>query len=245
MAKPVENWGMNRRRLLSLLAAPALLVATVCIATTPASASSTVTVALNCNVAAPVTVTAAIGDTLVINAAANCDQLSNSQGDPNNAPASGFLGTPGSTPAGFTFYPAYNNFDDWILVGANPNNAAFSVSMTILGTSGAQALATGDTLGVYSPNPGGGPHVYYPLVFSAAGGSGGNAAVGSTPAPVFQAVALPASGKCTDVTDKSLNWGGAGSGGWGQSWQQWASAGKGGAVCQRTLIWTSKGWIVQ
>lgn len=246
LAKQVENCRMKRRRLLSLLAIPALVIATVSVAATPASASSTVTVALNCNVAAPVTVTAAIGDTLVINAAANCDQLINSQADPSSPVPSGFLGLPASTPAGFTFGSSNYNADDWyLIVTTDPNTAPFSVSMQILATNSSGTLSSGDTLGVFAPNRSGAtPYTYYPLVFSTSGGSGG-ATSGSAPAPVFQAVALPASGKCTDVTDKSLNWGGAGSGGWGQSWQQWANAGKGGAVCQRTLTWTSNGWIVQ
>jgi hypothetical protein len=43
-----------------------------------------------------------------------------------------------------------------------------------------------------------------------------------------------------------LNWGGAGSGGWGNSWAQWANGGSGGPVCTRTLVYSnsSSRWIV-
>jgi subtilase family serine protease len=67
------------------------------------------------------------------------------------------------------------------------------------------------------------------------------------PDPVLQQVPIPTSGSCADVDDSKYNWGGAGSGGWGQSWAQWADAGQGGPVCTRTLIYNSSFgiWVVQ
>ena len=66
------------------------------------------------------------------------------------------------------------------------------------------------------------------------------------PPPVLQQVPLPASGTCADVDDSKYNWGGAGSGGWGQSWAQWAYAGAGGPICTRTLIYNAAFgiWVV-
>jgi len=67
------------------------------------------------------------------------------------------------------------------------------------------------------------------------------------PDPVLQQVPIPTSGSCADVDDSKYNWGGAGSGGWGESWAQWADAGQGGPVCTRTLIYNSSFgiWVVQ
>ena len=67
------------------------------------------------------------------------------------------------------------------------------------------------------------------------------------PPPVLQQVPIPASGSCLNVDDTRYNWGGADSGGWGQSWAQWANAGAGGPICTRTLIYNSVFgiWVVE
>lgn len=67
------------------------------------------------------------------------------------------------------------------------------------------------------------------------------------PPPVLQQVPVPASGSCADVDDSPYNWGGAVSGGWGQSWAQWADAGAGGPICTRTLIYNATFgiWVVE
>jgi len=67
------------------------------------------------------------------------------------------------------------------------------------------------------------------------------------PPPVLQQVPVPASGSCADVDDSQYNWGGAGSGGWSESWAQWANAGSGGPICTRTLIYNpSFGiWVIE
>lgn len=66
------------------------------------------------------------------------------------------------------------------------------------------------------------------------------------PPPVLQQLPVPESGSCVDVDDAGYDWGGAGSGGWGESWAQWANAGRGGPVCTRTLIYNStfRIWVV-
>jgi len=67
------------------------------------------------------------------------------------------------------------------------------------------------------------------------------------PPPVLQQVPVPATGTCSDVDDSQYNWGGAGSGGWSESWAQWANAGSGGPICTRTLIYNSSFgiWVVE
>jgi hypothetical protein len=69
---------------------------------------------------------------------------------------------------------------------------------------------------------------------------------GATPPPVMQQFGMPASGACDAAAPIVLNWGGAGSGGWGNSWAEWMNSGRGGAVCTRTLVYSNAlgHWIV-
>ena len=64
--------------------------------------------------------------------------------------------------------------------------------------------------------------------------------------PVIQQFGKPASGTCDTAAPVTLNWGGAGSGGWGESWAQWMNNGNGGAVCTRTLVYSNNlgAWTV-
>jgi subtilase family serine protease len=66
------------------------------------------------------------------------------------------------------------------------------------------------------------------------------------PPPVLQQLPAPDSGSC-DLTITTYDWGGSSSGGWTKSWAQWANDGTGGAVCTRTLVYSSalRHWIVQ
>lgn len=66
------------------------------------------------------------------------------------------------------------------------------------------------------------------------------------PAPVTQQVGMPASMTCSTFVDKSLNWAGVPDGGWTSSWAQWVNGGKGGAVCTRTLTYstTQMRWVL-
>jgi len=67
------------------------------------------------------------------------------------------------------------------------------------------------------------------------------------PASVIQQFEKPTTGTCDEAQPEGLNWGGASSGGWGESWADWSNEGQGGAVCTRTLAYnTSTGtWQVQ
>ena len=68
---------------------------------------------------------------------------------------------------------------------------------------------------------------------------GGNDSAAPAPPPVIQQFGRPASGTCDAAAPVTLNWGGAGSGGWGESWAQWMNGGNGGAVCTRMLVYSS------
>lgn len=84
-------------------------------------------------------------------------------------------------------------------------------------------------------------------ITSASGSSGVVASVVEVlPSPVVQQFGKPASGTCDAAAPASLNWSGVASGGWGESWAQWMNSGKGGAVCTRTLVYSTSQsrWIV-
>jgi len=76
------------------------------------------------------------------------------------------------------------------------------------------------------------------------GGSSPNAS--SAPPPIIQEFGKPASGTCDVAEPEGLNWAGVSSGGWGESWAGWMNDGAGGAVCTRTLVYSSSlgHWVV-
>ena len=59
------------------------------------------------------------------------------------------------------------------------------------------------------------------------------------PPDVLQQVKATGDDGCSSVEDAALNIGGSTSGGWGRSWAQWVNDGRGGAVCTRTLTYSS------
>lgn len=53
------------------------------------------------------------------------------------------------------------------------------------------------------------------------------------PAAQLQQIPMPASGSCSDIDESTLDWGSSVTGGWSQSWAEWAN----GAVCTRTFTY--------
>jgi hypothetical protein len=82
---------------------------------------------------------------------------------------------------------------------------------------------------------------------SSGGSSGSSATPGSAPPPVIQQFSRPTQGGCNAAQPAGLNWAGVPSGGWAESWAQWANAGAGGPVCSRTLAYStsSHAWVLQ
>ena len=72
--------------------------------------------------------------------------------------------------------------------------------------------------------------------------SSGSSSPTSLPSPIIQQFAKPASGTCDSAQPEGLDWSGVASGGWSESWAQWANGGSGGVVCTRTLEYRSSGW---
>lgn len=59
------------------------------------------------------------------------------------------------------------------------------------------------------------------------------------PPDVLQQVGATGDDPCSTLDAAALNVGGAEPGGWGRSWAQWVNDGRGGAVCTRTLTYSS------
>ena len=69
---------------------------------------------------------------------------------------------------------------------------------------------------------------------------------GDAPADALQQFGGSDVHSCDALADAALNWGGAASGGWANSWAQWMNDGTGGYVCTRSLYWTPSGqWAVR
>ena len=83
-------------------------------------------------------------------------------------------------------------------------------------------------------------------ISSGGGSSSSSSSTSSAPDPIVQQFGRPVSGTCDAAAPESLNWAGVASGGWGESWAQWANGGVGGAVCTRTLIYSESrvSWVV-
>ena len=67
------------------------------------------------------------------------------------------------------------------------------------------------------------------------------------PTPLIQQFGRPAFGTCDAAAPEDLDWSGIPSGGWGESWAQWMNGGTGGAVCTRTLTYSTaqSRWVVR
>lgn len=119
--------------------------------------------------------------------------------------------------------------------GGIPNCAAFSgipVSITVT-QEGRLAFWTGTFIG-------------YITISSGSGSSPTVTEHNSAPAPIVQQFAKPVAGECDAAQPAGLDWSGVASGGWTESWAQWANAGKGGTVCTRMLEYSSAlgRWVI-
>ena len=216
---------MTRDRLLLALGTVTAVAAGLLLGAAPASAASyTLSLTMNdstCVVTAPATQTLQTGDSVTITNTA--------------AGASGcqlfIVGTSNLT--GWTSQIGTGAIVSQAGVASNYFSMAVApMSITfVVGTVSADIYTDlrgrVSTVATYSSSGGGG----------GSGGSGGvsGATSGSGPAPLRQQFARPATGTCDAAQPEGLNWAGVASGGWSESWAQWANGGQGGTVCTRML----------
>ena len=187
----------------------------------PAHAASQ-TVAIDCSTSVTVATTPValqVGDTLTINSS-NCLIV-------NLAPGAVGVATYGPSGTGSTVNPGAPNAlanGDTVIYTATAVGAAF---LDVVNGSPPKGVAYSITVNAPAPAP------------APASDDGG-------PEPVLQQFGKTVAGTCAATAPESLNWAGVSSGGWGESWAQWVNGGNGGAVCTRTLIYSTaqSRWIV-
>ena len=142
----------------------------------------------------------------------------------------------------------------WQVNSATPNNAynstnSFTASLTDTEHSGVSVTTCSGqwslSNGSYTCPDGeteGDPVQIISGTFGPSGPSGpagsGTSAGGSLPTHLQQFVKSPDM-TCDETQPEGLNWSGAPSGGWGESWAQWPNDGQGGNVCTRTLFYNN------
>jgi len=205
-----------------------LVVAAACLGATTSAHAASQSTSLTCPGTALTNVTLNPGDTFTITIVANCLDFTL---------ALGGLGGTGTVTYG------------------NPLGTENSAS---IGGPGSPWPVPGGTKIIYTAAASGGMRINvssmsgltgYLITISSGGGgsSSGTSSTSSAPAPVVQQFGKPLSGTCDAAAPASLNWAGVASGGWGESWAQWANGGAGGAVCTRTLTYSESraAWVVQ
>ena len=162
-----------------------------------------------------------------------------------SVPASSFAVTTNITPTWVDFVfqaPAsVTAGTQYVLVESLGGSGQYSIYQGVAGYSGGAAIADMGAGWVIDPTS----DLMFRTYVTPSSSSG------ATPPPVLQQFeSAPTTSRaslgCDASASSSLNWGGANSGSWGDSWAQWANGGKGGAVCTRTLVYSNAlgHWIV-
>lgn len=172
----------------------------------------------------------------------------------------GGLGAASTSPAHAT--PTFTNTTSISSgLGDNMTYGVYAVGSTIYAaTEGGLSISTngGTTFTNYTTADGLGNNIVYGVyavgstIYAAThGGLSISIGVGSQgeellPAPIIQQFGKVTSGSCDAAAPESLNWSSVASGRWSESWAQWVNNGAGGAVCTRTLVYSSSQshWVV-
>lgn len=189
------------------------------------AASQAVTEDCYSNASQTIPVTLEVGETFTITTGSSTDCLSVRTDGPTTLP----VGVATVGPNGTENPVAYNSPDTVI----NPGDKILFIA-TSVGTIQFQLT---DSRGDY---------IFFAITVRAADNSSGDGPAPSGPEDVLQQVGKPA-GECDFIQDPQLNWSGVSSGGWSESWAQWANNGRGGSVCTRTLAYSvsTSAWFVR
>jgi hypothetical protein len=208
---------MKRTALTSVTTAAGLIFSLGFLSAMPAAAATAQTINVNCNSpAGNPSPTIFVGDTLVI----------------TQTGCGSFIG---GGPAGQFGYGAAGSYTS----GTSGNLTSGDEVVFLATTTSFSFAPTGVSL--YVSNDGGGaPSVEMIITVLAA------PVLSDEPPSLIQQFGKPASGTCNAAASTSLNWSNVASGGWSESWAQWVNNGNGGAVCTRTLVYSTaqSRWIV-
>jgi len=204
------------------------VVAAACVGTTTSAHAASQSTSLTCpSIPGPGTITNVAlspGDTFTITIVANCLNFTlapGSGGGTGTVTYGSPLGTENSTSSG----------SPWSVPGGT------KIIYTAAASGGRNITVNGS-----------GEMTSYWITISSGGGgsSSSTSSTSSAPTPIVQQFGKPSTGSCDAAAPTTLNWAGVASGGWGESWAQWANGGAGGAVCTRTLTYSESQsvWIV-
>lgn len=222
---------MLRRRALSVLVAGCLTAGALVLAAAPARAATytiDVVVSANCTATSSFNLPGVLapGDVIVFNPSG--PGVGPGVCGIRVAPPSGNLtGWTYTTGSGTTNLSSFPGQIHTLMSSGSFSFGVGSVNATITSYNG-NSFTSLTTIATWSLSGGG---------FSSS--SAPTTETGSSPSPVVQQFGKPTSGTCTDAAPASLNWGGASSGGWSESWAQWMNGGSGGAVCTRSLQYSA------
>jgi hypothetical protein len=227
-----------RRRLAAIVTASAVIFGSGLLVAAPAKAASITVSDANCTagVINGSNFSASTGDVVTITGTfTGCQRLqvgSRLVTSPSDIVATGTgVGTP--TFDGFNYALEATSFTSIQITFTNTNSnmAGFGLGAA---NSGSPSYGTRRT--------------QWGVTYTGSGGGGSSESTTSlsTPSPIFQQFGKPTTGACDAAAPATLNWSGVASGGWGESWAQWMNNGRGGAVCTRTLVYSTNQskWIV-
>ena len=126
---------------------------------------------------------------------------------------------PGASPAVIqvgTSYYSWGSSSTTTLVAGTYTFSYFEGSSTATGLGGIGGVSIGS-----SSNP-----------------SSSGTSTSTAPSSIVQQFVKPASGTCDAAQPVGVDWSGVASGGWSESWAQWANGGSGGPVCTRSLVYS-------
>ena len=175
-------------------------------------------------------VTAATGDTITLSVSAGTCEYVSVENDLIASSRSNVSITGGGT---LTLGPSPSStYLDW--TGDGTAITQVVITLDISGPGQINFTSSGFTGQAFNISSGGG------------GGSSSSSSASYGPSPVVQQFGKPATGTCDEAEPEGLNWSGVANGGWGVSWAQWMNGGTGGAVCTRTLVYSTaqSKWVV-
>jgi hypothetical protein len=205
------------------LTAPLMITGSIMVA--PSAFATTYTGSFDCNTHPGSTISAAAGDTINFTSLTNCGNIEVTTAKFSSATAANGGGNVSSFTGGQSTYWQSFGIVSFSITIASGVTGSFSISGSATASTPPTSVAT---------------------ISIGGGGGGAGSSSSSVPAPITQQFGMPASGSCDAAQPSGLDWAGVSSGGWANSWAQWMNSGNGGAVCTRTLVYstTQSRWVV-
>ena len=208
----------------SIAATCALSCASVAVASTAHAASTSATA--TCNTSSTTNLTLYVGDQLTITTSGLCTRILGADGGLGGTGTLPYVngGNTVNYPIGTGGTPGLDNPSTVIYTGTVVGGAR----VEIRDSGGVGVIQSWIVTVVTAPTP------------------TSDSSSPAPPSPLIQQFGKPVAGTCDEAQPEGLNLAGVTNGGWGISWAQWMNGGTGGAVCTRTLVYSTdqSKWIV-